>query len=90
MIRTSVALLWIGRMTPVNATRRLPPETPMQWSRHARMLSPGNQRALGAALKRDRSKGAVIAVIVKVFSIGSNMLTNINIGAVWVSFICAI
>ena len=26
-----------GRMTPVNATRRLPPETPMQWSRHARM-----------------------------------------------------
>ena len=34
-----------GRMTPVNATRRLPPETPMQWSRYARMQSSGNQRA---------------------------------------------
>ena len=44
-IRTSVALLRMGRMTPVNTTRRLPPETPMQWSRHARMQSPGNQRA---------------------------------------------
>ena len=33
-----------GRMTPVNATRRLPPETPMQWSHHAKMQSPGNQR----------------------------------------------
>ena len=33
-----------GRMTPVNATRRLPPETPMQCSRHARMQSPVNQR----------------------------------------------
>ena len=28
-----------------NATRRLPPGTPKQWSRHARMQSPGNQRA---------------------------------------------